>query len=80
VTGGRAIDQRVDLDAVLDDRSDQLARQLCCHRITFRVGEMPLEDRLSGALAEVGLEDRGERESTSRSPSALPVSLRRHRR
>ena len=44
--------------------------------------EVPGVARLGfgGPLAEVGLEDRGERESTSRASSALPVSLRRHRR
>ena len=91
---GRPIDQRVDLDPVPDHRGDQLAGQIRRHGIAFRVGEMALEDRLGGPLPEVGLEDRGERESTAGRPASAAVapqptsafatrpavSLRRHRR
>jgi hypothetical protein len=94
VAGGDAIDQRVDLDPVPDDVGDQFAGQLGGHGIALRVRQMTFEDRLRGALSEVGLEDRGERESTPRrTPSApvgrvatrasapsLTISLRRHRR
>jgi hypothetical protein len=80
VTGGDAVDRLVDLDTVLDDGGDQFAGQIGCHRITFRVGEMALQDGLGGSLAEVGLEDRGEREPAPDPTSALAVSLRRHRR
>ena len=80
MTGGRPVDQRVDLIAISDHRGDQFAGQIGRYGITFRLGQMPLEDRLCRALSEVGLEDRRKRESTSRAPSALPISLRRHRR
>ena len=80
MTGCCPVDQRVDLDPVLDHRSDQFAGEIGRHRVAFRVREMPLEDRLGGALSEVGLEDRGERESTPGAPPPLTVSLRRHRR
>ncbi len=80
MTGGDAVDRLVDLDTVSDDGGDQFAGQIGCHRITFRVGEMALQDGLGGSLAEVGLEDRGEREPAPHPTSALAVSLRRHRR
>ena len=63
-----------------DDRRDQLARQGGGRLVPFRLGEVALQDGLRGALAEVGLEDRGQRESTSRPSSALAISLRPHRR
>ena len=91
---GDTVDERVDLDPVADHVRDQLASQFGRHGIAFRVRQMSLEDRLGGALSEVGLEDRGERQTTPRrttsawvaqratyaSASALAVSLRRHRR
>ena len=80
MTGGDAVDRLVDLDTVSDDGGDQFAGQIGCHRITFRVGEMALQDGLGGSLAEVGLEDRGKREPAPHPTSALAVSLRRHRR
>ena len=94
MTGRRAVDQRIDLDAILDDGGDQFPGQIGRDGIAFRVGQMPLEDRLGGALSEVRLEDRGERESTAGrttpaavrpnattvSAASLAVSLRRHRR
>jgi hypothetical protein len=73
-------DRRVDLGTVGDDRGDQRSGQGGRGRIPFRFGQMTLQDRLGGALAEVGLEDRRERESAPGPPSALLVSLRRHRR
>ena len=63
-----------------DHGIDQLAREGRGGLIAFRLGQMSLEDGLGGALAEVGLEDRGQRESTSRPSSALAISLRPHRR
>jgi hypothetical protein len=73
-------DPGIDRSAVLDHGGDQLAGEGRGGRIAFDLGEMSLEDGLRRALAEVGLEDRGERESTSRASPPLPVSLRRHRR
>jgi hypothetical protein len=73
-------DPGIDRVAVSDDRGDELAGKRGGRRVALGLREMPLEDGLSGALPEVGLEDRGERQSTSRPSSALPVSLRRHRR
>ncbi|CAN5503825.1 hypothetical protein BH20CHL7_BH20CHL7_07980 [soil metagenome] len=63
-----------------DDRGHQLPGKEGGGGVTLRFGKVPLQDRLRGALAEVGLEDRGEGESATRPPSPLPVSLRRHRR
>ncbi|HEX7347658.1 MAG TPA: hypothetical protein VF253_12765 [Candidatus Limnocylindrales bacterium] len=94
MTGRCPVDQGVDLDPIPDDRGHQFAGQFGRRGITFRVGEMPLEDRLGRALPEVGLEDRGERESTPGRTTSVavgraattasgpwsPVSLRRHRR
>ena len=80
MAGRGPVDQRVDLVAVTDDRADEFASQLCGDGIAFDLGQMALEDRLCGALPEVGLEDRGEREPTSGTSSSLPVSLRHHRR
>ena len=75
-----ATDLLVDRIAVRDDGADELAGQGRGGLIPFRLGEMTLEDRLRGALPEVGLEDRGQRQSTSRPSSALAISLRHHRR
>ena len=80
MAGRCPVDQRVDLDPILDDRRDQFAGQIGRHRIALRVGQMPLEDRFRGPLTEVRLEDRRERESTPGASAALAVSLRRHRR
>jgi hypothetical protein len=94
VTGGHAVDRRVDLDPMVDDRGDQFAGQFGRHWIAFRLGQMALEDGLGRALPEVRLEDRGQREATpprttslsaapsaaDPSASALGVSLRHHRR
>jgi hypothetical protein len=73
-------DPGVDRVAMLDHDGDQFARQGCRRRIAFGLGEVAFQDGLRGPLTEVGLEDRGERESTPRPTSALPISLRRHRR
>jgi len=78
--GRDATDQAIDRVPMLDHRSDQFASQCGSRRIAFGLSQMAFQDRFGGPLAEVGLEDRGERESTSRAPSALPISLRRHRR
>jgi hypothetical protein len=75
-----AADLLVDRIAVRDDRADELAGQGRGRLVPFRLGQVALEDRLGGALPEVGLEDRGQRQSTSRPPSALAISLRHHRR
>jgi hypothetical protein len=73
-------DPSVDRIAVLDHGRDQFARQGICRRIAFGLGQVAFQDCLRGPLAEVRFEDRGERESTSCPTSALPISLRRHRR
>jgi hypothetical protein len=75
-----AADLLVDRIAVGDHGADQLAGERCGRLVPFRLGQMALEDRLGGALPEVGLEDRGQRQSTSRPSSALAISLRHHRR
>ena len=80
MTGCRLVDQSIDLVPVADHRGDQFPRQIRRDGIAFRVGQMAFQDRLGGPLSEVRLEDRRQRESTSGASSALPVSLRRHRR
>jgi hypothetical protein len=54
------LDPHVDRVAVGDDVTDQLTGQLGGPRVAFELGEVTLEDGRRGALAEVGLEDRGE--------------------
>jgi hypothetical protein len=88
------LDPRVDLDPVLHDRGQDPARELGSGRIALGFGEVALEDGGCGALAEVGLEDGSEGQSTARAsgsdrvrgagrcgsrPSARPLSSRRHR-
>ena len=64
-----------------DDGRDELAGERRGRSRRARLGEVALEDRVGGALAEVGLEDGREREATSGVPSSPParLSLRRHR-
>ena len=78
--GGDDPDPSIDRIAMGDDGFDQLAGEGGSGLIALGLGQMALEDRLGCALAEVGLEDRGQRQSTSRPPSALAISLRHHRR
>jgi hypothetical protein len=59
---------------------DELTSEGCGGLVTLRFGQVALEDGPGRALAEVGLEDRGQRQSTSRASSALAISLRHHRR
>jgi hypothetical protein len=78
--GRHLADPSIDRIAMLDHGGDQFASQGCGRRIAFGLGQVAFQDGFRGPLTEVGLEDRGERESTSRPSSALPISLRRHRR
>ena len=80
MTRGCLVDQGIDLVAVADHRGDEFACKSRGDRIAFDVSQVALQDRLGGALAEVGFEDRRQREPTSGTSSRLPVSLRRHRR
>jgi hypothetical protein len=48
--------------------------------VPLRFGQMSLQHGLRGALTEVGLEDRRQRQPTTGPSSALLISLRRHRR
>jgi hypothetical protein len=73
-------DPRVDRVTVGDDGFDPLAGESGRGLIALGLRQVTLEDRLGGALAEVSLEDRGQRQSTSRPSSALAISLRHHRR
>jgi hypothetical protein len=72
-------DLGVDLVAVLDDRRDQLAGERRRVLVAFRLGQMPLEDGVGRALAEIRLEDRREGEPATGPPAADAVSPR-HRR
>jgi len=59
--GRHLADPSIDRVAVFDDRGDEFAGQRGGRWIALGLSEMPLEDGLSRALPEVGLEDRGER-------------------
>jgi len=72
-------DLRIDLVAVLDDRGHKLAGERRRIRVAFLLGQVPLEDRVGGALAEIRLEDRREGEPATGPPAANAVSPRRHR-
>jgi hypothetical protein len=61
-------------------RGDELAGQPAGLLVAFGLGQMALEDGVSGALPEVGLEDRREGEPATAPAAAQPVSRRRHRR
>jgi hypothetical protein len=63
-----------------DDCGDELPGQSGSGLVALGLGQVALQDGLRRAQAEVGLEDRRKREPASRPPSALLVSLRRHRR
>lgn len=63
-----------------DHGGDQFAGQGGGRLVALALRKMALQDGLRGALAEVGLEDRGEGQSASRPPAALAVSLQRRRR
>ena len=64
---------------MLDDRGHELASQAGGVLVPLLLGEVPLEDGIGGALAEVRLEDRRESEPPTRPPAADTVSPR-HRR
>jgi len=64
---------------VFDDCGHELARQRGGVRVALLLGEVTLEDGIGGALAEIRLEDRREREPPTRPPAADAVSPR-HRR
>ena len=77
---GDLADPGIDLVTMGDDGGDQLAGQGGRRLVAFGFGKVALQDRLRRPLSEVGLEDGGQRESTSSPSSALAVSLRPHRR
>jgi len=60
--GCQLLDSGVDRVAVGDDHGDKLAGQFGRGRVALELGEMALENGGSRALAEVGLEHRGERQ------------------
>ncbi|HEY8988002.1 MAG TPA: hypothetical protein VIM39_03200, partial [Candidatus Limnocylindrales bacterium] len=47
--------------------------------VAFLLGQVALEDGIRGALPEIRLEDRREREAATGPPATYPVSPRRHR-
>ena len=63
-----------------DHSLDQLAREPRGGLVPLGFRKVALEDGAGRALAEVGLEDRGQRQSTACPSSALAISLRHHRR
>ena len=64
---------------MFDDCGHELARQRGGVRVALLLGEVTLEDGIGGALAEIRLEDRRQREPPARPPPADAVSPR-HRR
>ncbi len=65
---------------MVDHRGQEFSGQGRGCFVALRFGKVALQDRIGGALPEVGLEDGSQRESTSRSSPALTISLRPHRR
>ena len=63
-----------------DDGRDEVAGHVRGHLVPLRFGQMPFQDGARRALAEVGLEDRGQGETTPGPTTPEAVSLRRHRR
>ena len=64
---------------MLDDRGHQLARERRRILVALLLGQVPLEDGVGRALAEIRLEDRREGEPATGPPAADAVSPR-HRR
>jgi hypothetical protein len=62
-----------------DDRSDQVPRELRRRRIALDLRQVPLQDGVSRALPEVGLEDGRERKAPTGPPGPDAVRRRRHR-
>jgi len=58
---------------VRDDRPDELAGEGGGGFVAFVLGEVALEDRVRGALAEVGLEDAREGEAAAGPIGTDPV-------
>ena len=56
-----------------DDALDDLAGECARDGTRLVLGELPFEDRPGGPLAEVGLEDRGERDTPPRAEAPDPV-------
>ena len=65
-------DLGVDRVAVGDHGLDELPGQSGRHLIALALGQMALEDRVGGALAEVGLEDRLEDQLRCRHHHPVP--------
>jgi hypothetical protein len=74
-----AADLGVDRITVLDDCRDEVTRECGGILVALLLGQVTLQDRVGRSLAEIGLEDRGEGKSATRSPAADAVSPRRHR-
>jgi hypothetical protein len=70
------LDQGVDFDPVVDDRRDDRTGELDRDGIAFRLGGMAFEDRARRPLAEVGLEDRRQRQTAAGSERADSLSCR----
>ena len=64
--GGQQLDAGIDRVAMVDDRCDQLAGELGGLGVARGFSEMSLQDRGRGALAEVGLERRRQRQPATR--------------
>ena len=82
--GRRRLDSGVDLDAFRDDLADDRPGELAGRGIRLDLGQVALQDGCRGALAEVGLEHRRERDAPPgpQGPDpvgALALSRRRHR-
>src|SRR6185295_19608926 len=74
----RPLDQGVDLVPLVDDHGHQAAAEFGRRRVRLGRGQVALEDRTGRALAEFGLEHRGEREApagVSRPGEVRPTGL-----
>lgn len=58
---------------------DQLAGQLGCIRVAFRLGQMAFQHGIRGALSEICFEHSRQGQPATGPPAADAVSPRRHR-
>jgi len=71
--GGQELDSGVDRVPILHHGLDDRAGQVAGCRVGLGLGQLPLEDRACGPLAELGLEDGGEGDAAARPSRADPV-------
>jgi hypothetical protein len=72
--GRRRLDSSVDLDPIRDHPADDRAGQLARSRVGLDLGQLPFEDGRRGALPEVRLEHRRERDPPAGAQRPNPVA------